>query len=77
MQGKGIRIVGDGSLGGTRIYNADGKDITSLLQVSKVTITHEAGDVPTAILECLMPIIDVTILNSVSIERIPGRKSKP
>lgn len=70
---KRIRIVGDGTVGGTRILDPAGKDITRELCVRKITITHEARGLPVAVLECLEPEIDVTVLDDVAVEYVAGR----
>jgi hypothetical protein len=69
---KGIRIVAaditykDGRAvlanGNTKIFDSEGRDITTELRVRKITITVESACVVVATLECLPAEIDVTVL---------------
>lgn len=58
---KGIRIVSDGSVMGTRVFDADGKDVTGSLYIRSIKWTHNAGGVPTAELSCLLSEIEAHV----------------
>lgn len=47
-----VRVVADGGIMGTRIYDEYGNDITKQLKVASVTIVHKAGDIPRVTLDC-------------------------
>lgn len=61
MDLKGIRIVSDGTVTGTRIYGADGEDVTAKLKVRKISWSHKAGDVPIATLDCTLAAIETAL----------------
>jgi len=76
---QGIRIVCDGSVMGTRVFDSTGKDITRDLRIRSLTITHEVAGVPVAVLECLPAEVDVTIFADKARTTIalPGRNPWP
>lgn len=52
-----VRIQGDGSVHGTRVFDEAGVEIAT----TYVEFTHRAQDIPGAVIETLAPKIDVTI----------------
>jgi hypothetical protein len=55
-----IRIVGDGTIAGTKLYDESGNELTDLLnQCSAITIVHRAGDIPRATLEIPVVAFDI------------------
>lgn len=53
-----VRIVGDGSVGGTRVYDEGGRELKT---VTSVEFGHQVGEVPQAYVKTLTPSIDVAI----------------
>src|ERR1700740_3072783 len=58
---RGIRIVGNGSILNTRVLDAEGNDLTERLRVRSILFAHAAGQLPTALLECLVAEIDAEV----------------
>lgn len=56
-----VRITSDGTMNGTRIYDAEsGVDISN--QIRSVAWTHRAGHAPELIITLTMALVDVTSL---------------
>ena len=54
-----LRIINTGSSIDTRILDADsGEDLTAVLMVRRIRWEHQAGELPVAILECLLADLD-------------------
>lgn len=58
---RGIRIVSDGTVMGTRVYSEDGEDLTGILRIRRIEWQHQAGGIPTATLECIVSKIVATV----------------
>lgn len=77
---KGMRIVSDGTITGTKFYSPNGEEVAWLRrQVSSVAWKHKAGDIPRLTVEFKSPVLEVTVVDSnFGVEFIssvpPGRK---
>lgn len=58
---KGIRIVSDGTPYGTKIYDAEGIDITAKLQIKRIQWTHEVMHGPTVTFTCQLAELDAVV----------------
>lgn len=54
----GLKIVSDGSVMGTRVYDADGNDVTRSMCISGIQWQHQTGDIPRAVLTCVLAEIE-------------------
>jgi hypothetical protein len=61
MDIKGVRIVSDGTMHGTRVYDREGRDITGELGVRKIEWAHGVGEIPIAKLECTLSSLEASI----------------
>ncbi len=59
MKLTGIKIVSDGSVAGTRVYDATGKDVTAGMCIRGLQFQHCAGEAPYAVLTCAVSVIKV------------------
>lgn len=55
---KGLKIVSDGTVEGTRVYSADGEDLTKKLKIRGIRWSHNTGGIPTAELTCSLSAIE-------------------
>lgn len=69
MELKGIKIVSDGTVMGTRVFDADGKDVTRSLYIRSIKWTHKACGVPVAELTCLLSEIEASDVDGTLDER--------
>ncbi len=61
MTTKGIKIVSDGTVMGTRVFTEDGDDVTEKLRIKRVEWRHEAGAVPEAVLTCVLAQVEASV----------------
>lgn len=66
---KGIKITSDGTVLGTRVFDADGKDVTRSLYIRSIKWTHRAGGIPVAELSCLLSELEVFPVDATIDER--------
>jgi hypothetical protein len=57
---KGLRIVSDGTVVGTRVYSKDGEDLTAKLYIRSIEWKHNAGGVPTCHITSMLTEIEYT-----------------
>ncbi len=58
---KGIKIISDGTVMGTRVFTEDGEDVTRKLQIKQVEWRHSVSEAPEARLTCVLAAIEATV----------------
>lgn len=57
---KGIRIVSDGTVCGTKVFSADGEDLTAKMHIRGIEWKHNAGGIPVAVITSSLAKIEGT-----------------
>ncbi len=68
MNKKGLTIISDGTVMGTKVFDNEGKDVTSSLSIRGVQFQHRAGGIPQAVLTCSVAAIEASNLDGVLVE---------
>lgn len=58
---KGIKIVSDGTVTGTRVFDSEGRNVTGSMHIRSIRWSHNARGIPTAQLTCLLSEIEATV----------------
>jgi hypothetical protein len=73
MNEKKWKVVGDGTIRGTQIFDPEGKDISG--SVRSFTVTQDASNFPSLTIEVIPAAIDITPINAEYSQYAKGSKA--